>query len=30
VQRSRCAVDLALEWSARLIPVASRSWAPMR
>lgn len=30
VQRSRCAVDLALEWSARLIPVAGRPWAPLR
>lgn len=30
VQRSRCAVDLALEWSARLIPMAGRPWAPLR
>lgn len=30
VQRSRCAVDLALEWSARLIPIAGRPWAPLR
>lgn len=30
VQRSHCAVDLALEWSARLIPMAGRSWAPLR
>ncbi|MBP9106940.1 MAG: hypothetical protein KBF56_09290 [Gemmatimonadaceae bacterium] len=30
VQRSRCAVDLALEWSARLVPVRQRAWAPFR
>jgi hypothetical protein len=30
VQRSRCAMDLALEWSARLVPVRQRAWAALR
>jgi len=30
VRRSRCAVDLALERSARLVPVRHRSWIPLR
>jgi hypothetical protein len=30
VQRSRCAIDLALEWSARLVPVRRRAWAALR
>lgn len=30
VQRSSCAIDLALEWSARLVPVRQRSWSALR
>lgn len=30
VQRSRCAVDRALEWSARLVRVRDRAWAAIR
>lgn len=30
VQRSHCAVDQALEWSARLVPLRQRAWAALR
>jgi hypothetical protein len=30
VQRSSCAVDRALEWSARLVPVRARAWTALR
>lgn len=30
VQRSSCAAALALEWSARLVPVTQRAWHPLR
>lgn len=30
VQRSTCAVELALEWSARIVPVRQRSWSALR
>lgn len=30
VHRSACAVDLATEWSARLVPVRDRSWSALR
>ena len=30
VQRSHCAVDQAVEWSARLVPVRRRAWAALR
>lgn len=30
VQRSTCAAELALEWSARLVPVRQRSWSALR
>jgi hypothetical protein len=30
VHRSHCAVDQALEWSARLVPLRQRAWAALR
>ncbi len=30
VQRSHCAVEHALEWSARLVPLRQRAWAALR
>lgn len=30
IQRSHCAVDRALEWSARLVPTRQRAWAALR
>ncbi|MEP7382175.1 MAG: hypothetical protein ABI910_10845 [Gemmatimonadota bacterium] len=30
LQRSHCAVEQALEWSARLVPVRQRAWAALR